>query len=580
MTLFLFILGCPEPIVYQQDTIQPPDIKHMVKIVDAAHRQGGYWIDAFEYPNVPNQRPVANASFDQANQACADSGKRLCTAQEWRRACAGSENKRYGYGDTYERERCHTASSLSSGHTSMMQAQEFLVDSGSKQYCQTENVFDLIGNLEEWVLDDWQGRIGSLEGGAWYTFRTYADCSGNYSRQPDYRTPMNRPVYSAGFRCCWTPEAPNKGDLKADALSRLTETSIQSPYNPDLEYQIGDGLWMDVFEYPNQPNALPKTNVTWEDAQTACTNGGKRLCTVAEWELGCGGKLEWSFPYGNTFIDDLCDIGHSGVSPSGTHIGCQSPFGMQDMVGSVWEWTATTLDANVLKTTPTDLLKELRGGSWFVDSSKGSCTPSDGYPLAQASARYPDVGFRCCRGTITTPVPDAPDSIVCPTDMVAKEYFCIDRFEYPNLPGVQPIADATLSMAEQACIDSGKHLCTDQEWMSSCAGTQNNRWPYGSEYKPRACNDHGWVDSEIMGNASKSGVFEDCRTSDGIFDMSGNLWEWTSGATPRLRGGGWQLSAGLGQCRSFSEPESSYHSGEVGFRCCSNTAETQGLLSE
>ena len=40
----------------------------------------------------------------------------------------------------------------------MMQAQEFVVDSGSKQYCQTNGVFDLIGNLEEWVLDDWQGR--------------------------------------------------------------------------------------------------------------------------------------------------------------------------------------------------------------------------------------------------------------------------------------------------------------------------------------------------------------------------------------------------------------------------------------
>ncbi len=138
MTLFIFILGCPDPIVYQQDSIQPPDSKHMVKIVDDDHRQGSFWIDAFEYPNIPNQRPLANASFDQAKQACADSGKRLCAAQEWRRACTGPDNQRFGYGDTYERERCHTASTLSSGHTSMMQAQEFLVDSGSKQYCQTE----------------------------------------------------------------------------------------------------------------------------------------------------------------------------------------------------------------------------------------------------------------------------------------------------------------------------------------------------------------------------------------------------------------------------------------------------------
>ena len=577
--LLSLVVGCPEPIQYQQDVLQPPDTKHMVKILDANHRQGFYWIDEFEYPNVPNQRPLANTSFTQAKEACKETGKRLCTAAEWRRACLGSDDQRFGYGDLYERDRCHTASSLQSGHTSMMNASEWLVDSGTKQYCQTDGVFDLIGNLEEWVLDDWQGRTGSLEGGAWYTYQEYADCSGMYSRQPDYRTPMNRPVYSAGFRCCWTPEEPTQQDIQADAHKRQSSIPTTVEYNPALEYQIEASLWMDVFEYPNQPGVLPQTNVSWSEANQACENAGKRLCSVSEWEFACGGKLQWSMPYGNQFVAELCSVEQTTLTSSGTYIGCQSPFGIQDMVGSVWEWTSNSFEASVLKEHPNDDLKEIRGGSWFVDVSKGTCRPSDGYPVAKSNAHYPDVGFRCCRGTLPS-LETSSTRIACPTDMSAQNDFCIDRYEYPNLPGVQPIADATYSMAKETCQSSGKHLCTDQEWLSSCESTAGNRWPYGSEYQMNTCNDHGWVDTEVMGSASVSGKYEHCKTEDGIYDMSGNLWEWTSGNTSRLRGGGWQLSAGLGQCRSFSEPNPSYHAGEIGFRCCATAAEAQRLMNK
>ena len=580
MTLLFIFFGCPEPIVYQLDTVQPPDSKHMVRIVDDTHRQKSFWIDAFEYPNVPNQRPLASTSFSDAQQSCKEVGKRLCTAQEWRRACIGSQGLRFGYGNAYETNRCHTASSLASGHTSMMQAQEYVVESGSKQHCQSEGVFDMIGNLEEWVLDDWQGRAGSLEGGAWYTYTEYADCSGMYSRQPDYRTPLTRPIYSAGFRCCWTPEPPTKADITYDAIQKQQTSLENHTYNPDLERELGNGVWMDIFEYPNQPSVHPTTNITWTEAKNACQESGKRLCTVQEWELGCGGNFTWPFPYGDTVIDGICNIGQQTGSKSGTFLGCQSALGLQDMVGSVWEWTDTTFEATVLKDNPNTTLKEIRGGSWFVESSKGTCTPSDGYPLTSSEHRYPDVGFRCCRGTVTSPVNSTTSLLSCPNDMSAVEDFCVDQFEFPNIKNVEPIADATFSQAIEACSQHGKHLCTDTEWTKACQGSLHQRWPYGDSYIEKQCNDHGWIESDTQGAATPSGHFANCRTSEGIFDMSGNLWEWTDANQPTLRGGSWQLSAGLGQCRSNTQTTADYHAGEVGFRCCATTEETQRLLNE
>ena len=63
--------------------------------------------------------------------------------------------------------------------------------------------------------------------------------------------------------------------------------------------------------------------------------------------------------------------------------------------------------------------------------------------------------------------------------------------------------DATFALAQQACRDSGKHLCRDEEWLESCEGEINRRWPYGSEYETKACNDHGWVDNEVNGQLQR-----------------------------------------------------------------------------
>jgi len=73
---------------------------------------GAFYIDRFEFPNrlkaaddTP-QIPVAKANWKAADEACQTRDKRLCTEDEWEKACKGPGNWIYSYGDTYDTEMC------------------------------------------------------------------------------------------------------------------------------------------------------------------------------------------------------------------------------------------------------------------------------------------------------------------------------------------------------------------------------------------------------------------------------------------------------------------------------------------
>lgn len=547
----------------------------MVRITNG---EEAFWIDRYEFPNIADRKPLTYTNLTEAETACEGRGKRLCTAAEWRRACAGPEGKnRFGHGPSWETGRCHTEERLASGHTSIMDPDALVKPAGSFPGCATpEGVHDLIGSLEEWVHDDHGGRRASLEGGAWYTHRRYADCSGRYSRQPDYRVNPDREVFSAGVRCCWTPTAPTQADVARDAADRLAAAAARSSsraYDPEPEVQVSEGVFMDRYEYPNVPGAWPRVAVTWTEADAACTAAGKRLCTTREWEQACGGTANQPYPYGRTYQEGACATERSGPVPTGTFPRCAAAGGAQDLVGSAWEWTDTPLKAPVLSAVE---LREVRGGSWFSDDVKGTCQPTDGYPAARPDQPWEDVGFRCCRGPRTNPpLRRLSASGTCPKGMVGLPGVCIDAHEHPNAYFHKPAAQMTFSQAQQACAAEGKRVCTGSEWTRACAGTSDRRWPYGDVFDGEACHDGAMVQTQ-GGEVVRSGELQRCRSPEGVYDLSGNLWEWTVEAGPAgtargvLRGGGWNLSAGLGQCRARAVPANGYQSAEAGVRCCAD----------
>ena len=542
---------------------------------------GTFEIDRYEYPNVRGSGPLAATDLAMAERACADLGKRLCTAAEWRRACRGpAGDLRYGYGATYAEGRCHIGEVLPSGFASVNEYESAVAGSGAHRKCRTpEGVYDLIGNVEEWVLDDWNGQGGMLEGGAWYTQEQMADCSGLYARQPDYRLQADQAVFSAGFRCCRSAEAPSQDDVARDARRRIEEAMARdsdAAYASDDEVPIPGGGWVDRFEYPNREGEFPRTAVSWTEASGLCQAAGKRLCSAREWARACGGEQLHPYPPGNVHLRGTCTELLDAPTVAGAFPRCESPSGARDMAGGVWEWTASPLE--LPERGAAGALREVRGGSWFVDGTRARCRPEFGYPAAEEDARFEDVGFRCCRGDEAespAPAEKSPSpTVTCPEGMVAVDAFCIDAYEHPNRPGELPLGGLDLPAAKEACTSRGLRLCTGQEWERACAGASLRRWPYGDTYDPAACNFGAAAREEGQPQLLPSGAMEGCATPEGIHDQTGNLWEWTTDArgTGQLRGGCWNVTSGLGQCWFAVYPTEAFSLPEVGVRCCTDGA--------
>ncbi|MDO5576740.1 MAG: PKD domain-containing protein, partial [Fibrobacter sp.] len=169
-------------------------------------------------------------------------------------------------------------------------------------------------------------------------------------------------------------------------------------------------------------------------------------------------------------------------------------------------------------------------------------------------------------------VSDTIRIIICPEGMVTVENgkFCVDKYEWPNKKGETPSVKITYSEAQKKCAESGKRLCTPQEWETACqSGKKRNDYPYGSKYKPENCNTMG--NPSVKNSLTVSGNFTSCVGDFQIYDMSGNVAEWVESpkkANPYVYGGSWQNSEEGSKCNSRIELEDGIKYFYAGFRCC------------
>lgn len=170
--------------------------------------------------------------------------------------------------------------------------------------------------------------------------------------------------------------------------------------------------------------------------------------------------------------------------------------------------------------------------------------------------------------------------------------FCIDPFEWPNQIGAAPWIMVSWFEAKNLCEARGKRLCTEEEWTFACEGNDALPYPYGYVRDTQACNiDKKWIEFDEskllprgidqsgeeldrLWQGESSGTRSQCVSPFGVYDMTGNVEEWTVASRSSkfqsvLKGGYWGPVKNT--CRSSIRvhgPEFMLY--QQGFRCCAD----------
>jgi formylglycine-generating enzyme len=228
-------------------------------------------------------------------------------------------------------------------------------------------------------------------------------------------------------------------------------------------------------------------------------------------------------------------------------------------------------------------------------------------------------------------LPQRRAGVVCPARMAnVDDRFCIDRWEaslvevladgreapWPpfdalqdghdlravSVPDVYPQAYISGAQASKACAASGKRLCAPVEWRKACVGPRGQAFGYGNERVAGRCNDESLGQSpmlrlfpqvarswslvgmsemndprlnQLTETLARTGSHEGCTNSYGVFDMVGNLHEWTNDPHGTFQGG-YYLDThrnGDGCAYRTVAHEITYHDYSTGFRCCADASD-------
>ena len=142
--------------------------------------------------------------------------------------------------------------------------------------------------------------------------------------------------------------------------------------------------WDEQVRHPGRP----VVSVTWHDAQKYCAWAGCALPTEQQWEAAARGPEGRIYPWGSAEPDERranFSMMVGAPTPVGMFPGGNTPEGVSDLAGNVWEWTRSDYDGES---------KVVRGACFDFDAAWLRAAVRPG---CQPGSRHVSDGFRCVR---------------------------------------------------------------------------------------------------------------------------------------------------------------------------------------
>jgi len=220
---------------------------------------------------------------------------------------------------------------------------------------------------------------------------------------------------------------PKTISMKSYYMDKYPVTNIQfKKFMDETKYHPFDTInflkqWINRKPKPGEEN-FPVVNISYEDAKAFAEWAGKRLPTEAEWQYASQTTDARIWPWGNevkqkagqqknisttlTLVDygipdsAFCNTGNGKLYPVGKYKKGVNPFGLYDLVGSVWQMT------NDWYQNDTYQYIIMKGGSYYQPGGSWWYVQGGPKPLhyrqmllrvSQGFERNATVGFRCVK---------------------------------------------------------------------------------------------------------------------------------------------------------------------------------------